>query len=587
MPIVMRCPGCKTQFEFTDNLEGKRIKCKTCGDIFRVESPSPKSPARGDDDRAAVRSGGRRLKDDDHDRRPARRKEGDDDRPPSRYRRATDDDDNRRDSRRRPDDDDFEDRPRRRYDDVDEPAGRKKVHPLLIFGPIALVLIVGVGVIIYTATKGKRKGSLDADGGGDLVKAPVKSCPLELPEKDLGTLVLPDGGNTFGFLRKKGEKFDPFKKDWTFDMYDLSAGRRLGRIDLSDMEEPRSVSLSPDGKTFLVMEGQGFGASPPTISIWSVSENKALARKWNPYPVPAKGGFNAPSVYRAEFVGNDKLITLSTARFVDVWPLPAFDPKVVDGVNIPSKGDQLGTDDRRGQNTFDRFQRQSAFSADHKLLAVWTGSRIAVIGTTDGAEVFSSGSIEELAKTEWWPRTSFPDRVKPTAMAFSPDGKILAALMTHEVGGRKHVLALWDLKSEKPPSSIDVPTNQLNDAPAIYWWGTRYIVTHGAKVEGMLIDVLTGQVKRQLMGPRYARYGFGRDGRLWYAVSDELKNPATMYVVDGIEADKLIEPEDYEQIVELRNEFFLRRIWMERPGIMRQQTDPDPSLRLQRLIRQP
>jgi len=36
MPISMRCPGCQTRFEFADDLDGKRIKCKSCGDIFRV-----------------------------------------------------------------------------------------------------------------------------------------------------------------------------------------------------------------------------------------------------------------------------------------------------------------------------------------------------------------------------------------------------------------------------------------------------------------------------------------------------------------------------------------------------------------------
>jgi hypothetical protein len=587
MSIVMRCPGCKTQFEFTDNLEGKRIKCKTCGDIFRVEQPSAKSGAREDDDRPAVRSGSRRLGDEDDDRRSARRRD-DDDRPVSRYRRPMDDDDERPSTaRRRPDDDDDRDdnRSRRRRDEDDDyDRPKKKVHPLLIIGPIAaLVLIVAVGVLVYLATKGKKKGGLDGDAGGDLVKAPVKSCPLEVPEKDLGVLVLPDGGNTFGFLRKKDDKPSAFQKNWTFDMYDMAAGRRLGRIDLNDLDEPRSVSLSSDGKTLMVMEGAAFGPTAPTLRLWSVSDNKPLTQKWNPYPPPAKAGFDPPNLYRAEFVGNDKLITLSSARFVDVWPLPAFDPKVVDGISIPSKGDHLGKDDRFGNNSLDKFQRQSAFSADHKLLAVWTGSRIAVVGTADGVEVFGTGSLVEQAK-EW--RWKVPDQIKLGGMAFSPDGKTLAAMIHSNFGERQHVIGLYDIGAKKDPDFIEVRTNQLNDSPAICWWGNRYIVTQGAKVEGMLIDVLTKLPKRQLMGPRYAKYGFGRDGRLWYAVSDELKSPATMYVVDGIDADRLIEPDDYEQIVELRNDFFMRRLWMEKTGIMRQQADPDQSLRQQRLIRQ-
>jgi hypothetical protein len=591
MPIVMRCPGCKTQFEFTDNLEGKRIKCKTCGDIFRADRPSARATAREDDDRPAVRSGSRRFDDEADDRPSARRRvDDDDDRPVSRYRRPIEEDDERQRSRRRqPDDDDDrnDDRPRRRRDEDDDyDRPKKKVHPLLIVGPIAaLVLIVAVGVVIYLSTKGKKKGGPDGEAGGDLVKAPVISCPLELPEKDLGILVLPDGGNMFGFLRKKDDKPAAFQKNWTFDMYDMSAGRRLGRIDLSDLDEPRCVSLSPDGKMLMVMEGPAFGPTAPTIRLWSVPDNKPItAQKWNPYPPPAKAVFDPPSLYRAEFVSSGKLITLSSARFVDVWPLPTFDPKVVDGISIPSKGDHLGKDDRFGNNSLDKFQRQSAFSADHKLLAVWTGSRIAVVGAADGVEVFGTGSLVEQAK-EW--RWKPPEQIKVGAMAFSPDGKILAAMIHHDSGEKNRVIGLWDITAKKDPDFINVRINQLNDAPAMCWWGNRYIVTQGAKVEGMLIDVLTKLPKRQLMGPRYGKYGFGRDGRLWYAVSDELKSPATMYVIDGIDADRLIEPDDYEQIVELRNDFFMRRLWMEKTGIMRQQADPDPSLRQQRLIRQP
>lgn len=583
MPVVMRCPGCKTQFEFADELEGKRIKCKTCGDVFRVENSPARSTVDEEDDRPAVHSASRRRDDDD---RPAARRRDDGDRPVSRYRRPMVDDEERPTSRsrRRDDDESDEDLPRRRRDEDDEDdeqPRKKKIHPLLIIGPIGALAAIAIVVVVILASKGKKKGLSEGEGS-DLVKAPTKSCPLELPEKDLGTLVLPDSGNTFGFLRKG----DTLKKTWTFDMYDLAAGRRVGRIDLTDMDEPRAISLSPDGKRLIVMEGPGFGAGAPTLSLWSVGDNKEIARKWNPYPAPAKAGFDAPSLYRAEFIGNDKAITLSTARFIDVWPMPAFEPKVVDGVAILGKGDHLGKDDRFGQNTLDKYQRQSAFSADHQLMAVWNGTGISVVGTADGQDVFSTGPIQTMAK-EWWPRTSFLDQAKAGPMAFSPDGKILASIVTHEPGGKKHVLCLWDIKSDKGPDWYVVPTNQFNDAPAIYWWGNRFIVTHGSKVDGMIIDVRTGIPKRQLMGPRYSKYGFGRDGRLWYAISDELKSPATMYVMDGFDPDQLTEPDDYEQIMELKDEFFMRRLWLEKFGVMRKQSDPDPSLRQQRLIRRP
>jgi len=605
MPISMRCPGCKTHFEFANDLEGKRIKCKTCGDIFRVEKPTAK--AKDNDDRPAVKSASRkrddadderpkatmassafRNRDDDDDDRPSSRSrraddDDDDDRPPSRTRRPVDDDDDDRRSgyRRRSVDEDDDDRPRRRRDEDDDDEPPKKKSPLLLFGLLAggLAILLGAGALIFVLAKKSKDGP--GGVGGDVVKAPTKSCPLEVAEKDAGTLVLPDSGNVFGLLRKG----DTLKKAWTFDLYDMGAGRRIGRLDITDMDEPRSVSLSPDGKHFLAMEAPGFGNSDPTIRLWNIPENKLLTQqKWNPYP--HKGGFDPPNLYRAEFIANDKILTISAARFFDVFTIPSFE-RPIDPVrvNAVAKAEVLGKDDRSGQVTTDKYQRQVAFSADRKLMAVWNGDGFTVVSTGDGQDVSSTTSVQALVK-EFWPRQSFLDRVKGGPIAFSPDGKVLAGIITHDFHPKKHILCLWDVKDPKPPAAYEIPANQFNDSPSIHWWGNRYIVTHGAKVEGMLIDKNTGLAKRQLMGPHYGRYGFGRDGRLWYVAGEEIKDPAVMHVVDVIDPEQLTEGDDYEQIVQLNEEFFLRRLWLEPGGVRRKPSRLDPPLQ-QRLIRRP
>src|SRR5262245_37044193 len=107
MPFAMRCPGCDTRFEFASDLEGRRIKCKTWGDVFRVERPARKSRDEDDDGRATGRS--RRSLADDRD----------------------------------------EDAPRR-YRDRDEHVRPrpKKLHPLVIVGPIAGALLLGAVITI-------------------------------------------------------------------------------------------------------------------------------------------------------------------------------------------------------------------------------------------------------------------------------------------------------------------------------------------------------------------------------------------------------------------------------------------------------
>jgi hypothetical protein len=612
--IIKRCPGCETRFEFAEELDGKRVKCKSCGVIFRVDHPGRSArddvdegrrrPVRrrdeDDEDRPAAVSRRHTEEDEEEDDRPrprARvRDDDDDDEQPSRTRRPVleDDDDDRPRRRPREDEDDEEeddrsarrlrddsdDRlPRRRDDDDDDDAPRKKrrIHPLLIIGPAVALLIV-IGVVLVLALRKKAK---DGPGGelGDLVKAPTKSCPLEVAEKDCGTLVLPDGGNLFGLLRRKGT----LEKSWTFDAYDLAAGRRVGRLEIKDMDDPRAASLSPDGKHLLIHEIDGFGGfADHALSIWNIPDNKSLVRKWVPYQKAKNNPIDSPTLYRTEFLNSDKVMTLSTARVFDVWPLANLQEPVVAGARYAATGDQLGKDDRFGMNTHDKYQRQVAFSPDHKTMAVWNGNGYTLVNCLEGLQTIRTAPLSELRI------------LQPTAggAAFSPDGSVLAGIIHSGRFDKDVILCLWDTKEQKPPiATYDIPANQFNESPGIAWWGNRYVVTSGgrvvgADVEGMLIDVRTGLAKRQLMGPDFRHYGLARDGRLWYAASPDRNDAATMHAVDPPDPELLNEPDDYEQIMILKEEFFLRRLWLEPQGVMRKPTRINPPLQ-QRLIRRP
>jgi len=602
--IVKQCPGCATRFEFADELDGKRVRCKSCGDIFRVDRTASKArddeddrprPTRrreeDDDERPAVKARHREKdEEDDRPRSRARGRDEKDDEQPSRTRRPVleDDDDDRPRGRRR--DDDSDDRPPRRGrdddDDEDAPRRKKKIHPLMILGPI-LGLIAVVGVILAFTLGGKKKGG-SLDVAGDLVKAPTKSCPLEVAEKEASSLVLPDSGNTFGLLRQTSQ--DAFRKSWVLDTYDMAAGRRTGRLDLPGVQDPKGFSFSPDGKKLLITEGKGFGPGwDLSLSVWSISERKAINKdKWVPFP-EVRGGGDAASLHKAEFIGNDRILTLGTTRAFYIYQLPGFEPSQV---VLRATGDKLGQRTPQFGQDMPKLQWQTAFTADRRRMAVWCGDSFAIVDTVEGLEQMRTPSVLAMAK-ELWPRSPRPDFFLRTGpMAFSPDGSVLATVISNGVGfSEEHILCLWDAKEPKEPTKYQIPTNQFNESHSIFWWGSRYVVTsggrsHGADVEGMLIDVRTGLAKRQLMGPEFRKYGFGRDGRLWYAASEGRDEPATMHVVDPPDADTLSEPDDYEQIRELREEFFLRRLWLEPQGVLRKPTRLNPPLQ-QRLIRRP
>ena len=554
MPLAMRCPGCDTRFEFASDLEGKRIKCKNCGDVFRVERPV----------------------------RKARDHEEGDDREPSRTRRPVDDD---QPSRSRRDRDDDRDEPPRRYRGEGFPR-KKKIHPLVIFGPLAGLFLVVVIVVIILATRGPKKTTRPVAAAGDIVKAPTKTCPLEVNEQASGYLVIPDGGNTFGLIRKK--ESSPVKKDWVYEPHDLVTSKRVGRIDLTRVEAPKAWSLSPDGKHLLVTEIKGLGwASDHKLHLINVEDGKDI--DWNPFPDPEKRLGNAPSLFRAEFISNDRILALGTNRAMYLYRLGNLnDP---DLATVSATGEPLGKPHGLTPENFARIQWQMAFTAERRKLAVWNGDGYSIMDTGDSQELFRTPSVLVTAR-ELWPRKSVKrDDLHAGPAAFSPDGSVLAGVVTHAVGNKQHVLCLWDAREEKAPVTYEIPDNQYSEANTLRWWGNRYLLVSGAKVfgaevDGMLIDSRTGLPVRQLMGPEYRHYGLGRDGRLWYASSTDRTEPATMLVIDGPDGDLMEDaPSAYEEIRELKDSF-LRRLWMEPSGVLRKPTRQNPPFQ-QGLIRRP
>jgi hypothetical protein len=542
MPIAMRCPGCETRFEFANDLEGKRIKCKTCGDVFRVERPARKPQ--------------------DDDRRPRR-----------------DDTDRRSGRHRRPADDASDDELPRHQD---RPAKKKSLALVIgLAAGIPLLVVAGVVIVILAARGSKTTNKVDPS---DVVKAVDKSCALEVPERSVGQLILSDG-NLFGLLRRTDS--NPVRKRWAFEPYDLAAGRRVGRIDLTGVEDPKAATLSPDGRHLLITESRGIGwGGDHWITLWSVKDGKNLTPgKWTPFPRDDKRPFDAPALYRAEFAGNDRVICVGTNRSFYLYPLAKLDEPETG--SVAARGDPLGHRWGPTPDNIHQLQYQVAFTNDRRRMAVWNGDGYSIVGTGDGVEILRTHSVFRMAKEELWFKNVSQDRIGAGAVAFSPDGKLLAGLISHDIHNKQHVLCIWEATAEaSAPAVYQIANNQFNDSTSLAWWGNRFVVTGGSKVEGMVIDARTGLGKRQLMGPEYNHFAFGRDGRLWYAAGPDRNDPATMHVVDGLNLETLTEPDDYEQIPELGAEFFLRRLWMEPAGVTRKPVRPNPDLH-KRLIRRP
>lgn len=167
MPVTIACPNCDARLEAPDDIEGKKVKCRKCGEKFRAR------PATEDDegDRSAGLTAGSASKSRS---RPPSPDEDEDERRSGRTGKA---------SRRRGDDDEEdrdgdENRPRRRSADddadEDEPRSRKKRGKRKKKGgrPVVLLILIGVGVLllisgigIYFSTSGDNSDGSTAPSG--------------------------------------------------------------------------------------------------------------------------------------------------------------------------------------------------------------------------------------------------------------------------------------------------------------------------------------------------------------------------------------------------------------------------------------
>ena len=181
MPVTIACPNCDDRHEAPDDIEGKKVRCKKCGETFRAR---PVEEDGGDD-----RPAGRAAKSASKSRpRPAADAADEDERPSRRTDKAA----RRREEDDEPDRDEGEDRPRRSRDEgdaEDDPRPRKKKGKKAkkTGPPVVLLISIGVGVLVLVLV---LVGILSSGGEPDGSAAP--SGPVSGPGGDGGAA----GGDT-------------------------------------------------------------------------------------------------------------------------------------------------------------------------------------------------------------------------------------------------------------------------------------------------------------------------------------------------------------------------------------------------------
>jgi S1-C subfamily serine protease len=176
MAISITCPGCQSVYPVPENLVGKTIRCKKCGETVAVTSPPVAAPV------AAARP---------VTARPAARVVADDDDDTARPAKAV--------ARRRRDEDD-DDAPRSKQ------GKKKSALPLLIVGGVLVLFLmaggaaaVGYSLGLFGSDKDEQRQVTDSGGSWS---------PPPMPVRDAAR---PDGGDEWS--KEAGRKSDAEKQE--------------------------------------------------------------------------------------------------------------------------------------------------------------------------------------------------------------------------------------------------------------------------------------------------------------------------------------------------------------------------------------
>ncbi len=238
-----------------------------------------------------------------------------------------------RESKRRRNDDDDDDRPssRRRDDDRPRPSrrGEERKNPWIIWGPVIGVLVIGLAVGIYFIAKPKKKntdtaqnsGGPNAKGGEPkdeyLVQTKALRFSADCKPNSIERLLVNDAGDKVGI---NWASYDATGKKSFLDRFDAKSGNRLNRISLKNIDQVRFMSLSPSGNLLLYTEVALDDGFKKKITVHDLAADKPMVQRNQPYP---KGDLTSSMMW-ADFVANDRILTVSMNRQVKLFSLPDF-----------------------------------------------------------------------------------------------------------------------------------------------------------------------------------------------------------------------------------------------------------------------
>jgi len=381
--------------------------------------------------------------------------------------------------------------PRDRYfdnedDDRDRPrparVGSSVV--LLVAGiAIALVIVAGLGAAaifvlspVPSAPPPVAEMVPDANPGGLNIQIAKPEPP---PDPGAAVVAVPSAGRSvtqlvFGGDAKGATALVSYKDQgvgYQINVVDTVDGKKRGTV-VTDAASINGVAVSPDGKWLALVESAP--SDGDRVVVHDVATGNA-AGKFTPYG-KHRGPVHVPNLVWTQFVGPDRLLTITETSGFDVWSVPRFDRVAGQPPRGPHAIPPVET------NGFTRSPKNFAVSRDGKMLALFNGTGFTFYDTVTAA---AKGQTEPIMK-EGGSATFWGAAMRADEPRF--------ACYFGFYGAKDEIsIAVWEVPTGRRISTAR-PGKQAH-AAGMAWWGPEHLVYwQGGLSDADIVEVATGEV---------------------------------------------------------------------------------------------
>jgi hypothetical protein len=525
MAIRACCSSCGKAYSLADTLEGKKVRCKECGESFEVAEETPEKPrgARGKSRDDAIQAPPRAE-------RAARTRDDDDDEEREEEERPR--------ARRRRDDDEEEARPRRRRARANESGSPVWLWPVVIGAAVLFVIVFGASLLVVLkgtapapqggvigqvapppmenlnnaappvkraviAPRGKQAVVVPPIDPADIVQPAKTRVRLDVKDSEVRGVILNGPSSTRAAIHSWNLSAPGGMKQ-VYDIHDPAAPGRLCRIEFADLR-PKQMDLSADGTRLAVLSS----STEPKVTVWSLPDGKVIVSEFQPYPKETDFRKRRDLIW-ISLLGPDRLLTICRQGQFDLWSLG--DRKNVYSVPPPVPNVFLNV------NGFGSSATNFMLSPDRKTLALFNKDGFNLHDTESGKLLSKTARLsDEGTLLNFW------------GVAFSPDGKALACyyFMNHKGKTQVGALARWSVPDGKRLSLALLPAD-IKWGGGMTWWGPNHVVLwDGNLFKGQLVEVARGAPGRVFEAKTTAKFvAHSQDGRVWCTTGELRQGPA-------------------------------------------------------------